>query len=92
MSPSVVLGRAIDAYDRGMTSTPSPSPEAKRRKLFVLASEIGLTRDERLSLAQTLLWRDITTWKTLDDDQVNRLLDAMEGYVLTTHLILQRHP
>lgn len=54
--------------------------EARRRKLFVLAKEIGLEREERMELAKAILWRDITSWRQLDDDQVRRMLDALEGY------------
>ena len=53
---------------------------ARRRKLHVLADEIGLTREERIELSRALLWRDITSWSQLDDAQVVRMLDALEGY------------
>ena len=56
------------------------TPGARRRKLFVLAGEIGLTRDERIELSRAILWRDIVTWKQLTDEQVSRMLDALEGY------------
>lgn len=62
----------------------------RRRKLMATAKEIGMTRDERIDLACFLLRRDITTWKTLDDDQICRLLDAMEGWVLIEELVRQR--
>ena len=58
----------------------------RRRKLFLVAKEIGLTRDERIELAQYLLRRDITSWKQLDEEQVLRLLDAIEGYSLIRQL------
>ena len=53
---------------------------ARRRKLFVLAGEIGLTRDERIELSRSILWRDIISWKHLSEAQVGRMLDALEGY------------
>lgn len=53
---------------------------ARRRKLMALSNEIGLTREERMEFSRALLWRDITSWSQLDDDQVVRLLDALEGY------------
>ncbi|MBT8241664.1 MAG: hypothetical protein KJN63_10595 [Acidimicrobiia bacterium] len=62
----------------------------RRRKLHLLATEIGMTRDERIDLACYLLRRDITTWKTLDEDQVCRLLDAIEGWALIEEMIRQR--
>ena len=55
-------------------------PTAKRRKLFALADEIGLTRDERLEISKAILWRDITSWSNLTEEQVARMLDALEGY------------
>lgn len=66
-----------------MTTRPG-SLEARRRKLWVLADELELTRDERMEITRALLWRDITSWKQLSEDQVNRLLDALEG----AHLVL----
>ena len=66
--------------------------EARRRRLFALAGEIGLTRDERLEIATYLLRRDITSWKQLDDDQRSRLLDALEGYQLVEVLLSLRPP
>jgi len=73
-----------------MTSTPPPSPEAKRKKAFVLADALGLTRNERMEFASTLLWRDLISWKELDDAQIERLLDGLEGAVLVLHLIQYR--
>lgn len=57
------------------------------RKLFLMADEIGLNRDERVELAQYLLRRDITSWKNLDAEQVLRLADALEGYQLISALL-----
>jgi hypothetical protein len=62
------------------------------RKAYALADEIGLTRDDRIELAKALLWRDIESWKWLDDDQARRLLDALEGYEKITWLLNQRAP
>lgn len=60
--------------------------EARRRKLWVLAHEIELDRDQRLELASYLLRRDILSWKRLEPQQVSRLLDAVEGYQLISQL------
>lgn len=54
------------------------------------AKALGLTRDERIDLAQYLLRRDITSWTQLDEDQVLRLLDAIEGFELIVHLLSSR--
>lgn len=58
----------------------------RRRKAHALAKQLGLSRDDRIELARVLLWRDIESWKQLDDAQVMRLLDAMDGYVYLTYL------
>ena len=57
---------------------------------MMLVAEIGLTRDERIDLSQMILRRDITSWKDLDDTQVTRMLEALEGYLLVSALFLQR--
>ena len=66
------------------------TPAARRRKLFVLADEIGFTREERIEFAKVLLWRDITSWGNLSEQQVDRMLDALEGYVFVTHTLMLR--
>lgn len=55
------------------------TPEARRRKLFVNCDALGLTDEERIELACKILWRDIKSFKDLDDAQVCRMLDATEG-------------
>lgn len=67
-------------------TTEGTPPEARRRKLFVLAGEIGLDRDQRLAFAEYLLRRDIISWRHLDDEQVVRVLDGLEGYQLISEL------
>jgi len=70
----------------GMESGGNPqSPQ--QRKMFKVASEIGLTRDERLELVAYLLRRDVKSWGDLDDIQVRRVLDALEGYELIRALM-----
>lgn len=60
------------------------------RKLMKLASALEMTRDERLEFAEYLLRRDVTSWKSLTDAQVERLLDAFEGHHLLNELLAQR--
>jgi hypothetical protein len=67
-----------------MTQTP------QYRKLMKLCDEIPLTRDERLELATIMLRRDVDSFKTLDDDQVARMLDVVEGYEKICALIKLR--
>lgn len=73
-----------------MTVTEPDTVEARRRKLHMVAKEIGLSRDDRIELSQYILRRDITSWKQLDDDQVVRMLDALEGFALVTWLLARR--
>lgn len=63
---------------------------ARRKKLYVLADEIGLKREERIELARYLLRRDIGSWSELDEDQEVRVLDALEGYQLISTLLMIR--
>lgn len=63
---------------------------AKLRKLFSYAKAFGLTREDRLGLAEVLLRRDISSWSDLDDTQINRMLDALEGATLVMALMAQR--
>jgi hypothetical protein len=63
---------------------------ARRRKLHVYADQIGLTTEERIEIAQLMLRRDITSWKDLDDEQVDRMLDALEGFLLLTYQLSLR--
>lgn len=65
-------------------------PLARRRKLFVYADALGMSREERIDLAEFVLRRDITSWKQLDDTQVLRLLDCFEGHALITWMLSQR--
>jgi hypothetical protein len=62
----------------------------QRRKLYLLADELGLNRVERLEIARYLLRRDVTSFKNLDEDQVLRMLDALEGFGLVVEQYRQR--
>jgi hypothetical protein len=72
-----------------MTMEPSSSGD-RRRKLFALADHLGLDRDERLELASSILWRDITSYSHLDDAQVDRMLDVLEGAEKVIHILSTR--
>jgi len=65
-------------------------PEDRRRKLMKFSRELGLSREERMEFASYFLRRDITTWKTLTDQQRWRLLDAIEGYELLLQMKLDQ--
>lgn len=62
------------------------------RKAHHYCDLYGLTREDRLSLSEMVLRRDITSWKNLTDAQLERMLDVLEGYGLITVLLEQRHP
>lgn len=64
---------------------------ARRRKLHVYADTLRLTREERIELSEMILRRDIASWKDLDDGQVGRMLDALEGAVLVIHMRTRGH-
>jgi hypothetical protein len=65
----------------------APDPVMVRlRKALAYAKTYGLTRDDRLGLAEIILRRDVTSWKQLDRAELDRLLDALEGYALIAHL------
>jgi hypothetical protein len=73
-----------------MAPAPRDISAARRRKIHVLAKELGMSDDDRIEFARALLWRDITSWSQLNDDQVYRLLDALEGARLVIELYRQR--
>lgn len=60
--------------------------QSRRKKVHALARTLGLSRDDRMDFAQMLLWRDISSWNELTGEQIDRLLDALEGYVLVAYL------
>lgn len=59
----------------------------QRKKLYTLCGELGLTREERLEWASYQLRRDVTSFDALDEEQVGRLLDGIEGFSLLSVLI-----
>jgi hypothetical protein len=62
----------------------------KFRKLMLGASENEMTRDERIEFAEMILRRDVESWKSLTEPEIERLLDAFEGHHLLTHLRTSR--
>lgn len=66
--------------------------QRKRRKAYMYATRLGLSKAERLELAEALLWRDVESWQALDEQQLDRLLDGLEGYALINHLLITRSP
>lgn len=72
-----------------MVSDGSPQ-SAARRKLHQRCGELGLTRDERLHYAEYMLRRDVSSFSDLDESQVLRLLDGIDGFELIVELLRQR--
>lgn len=64
----------------------------RRRKAFQIAQRLGLDRDDRLELARVLLWCDVESWKDLDDSQIRRILDALEGFALVNYILTVHNP
>lgn len=62
----------------------------QRRKLYLLVSELGLNRIERLEIAEYLLRRDVSSFDSLDEDEVLRMLDALNGALLVLEQFRQR--
>lgn len=69
-----------------MANTRSPQFIA----LMAQATELKLTREERLEFAEYLLRRDVTSYANLTDEQVLRLLDGFNGHHLLNELLHQR--
>lgn len=58
--------------------------------MHVLLNEIGLTRAEAIELAEQILWRDVESLSLIDEEQVRRVLDALEGYSKINWLLRER--
>lgn len=69
--------------------TVTKTPQFKR--LMVLLNGMNFTAQERHELAEYLLRRDITSYTQLDEEQVRRLLDAVEGHHLIDTLLGLRY-
>lgn len=64
--------------------------EAMRRGMFAIATGLGLSREERLGLAEMILMRDIQSWNDFTFDDARRMLDAMNGYLLIRQLRIDK--
>lgn len=68
----------------------TPLQERMRRKMYAVARELTLSRDERIELSRLVLRREIMSWKELDPQQINRMLDALEGATALLEIARQR--
>ncbi len=62
------------------------------RKAHLLVKRMGLTREERIELAEYVLRRDLGSWKGLEEADYARLCDVMEGWGLIQALLNSRPP
>jgi hypothetical protein len=75
------------------TSQNQQGQSNRYRKAMALKDELGLTDDERYSLAQLLVGVDKDdggSWKALSDTQLHDLLTMMEGYIFISAIMTQR--
>ena len=71
----------------------SDARERRYRKAMALKEDLGLTKEERYSLAQMIPGVDKDyggSWKELDTDQLHDLITMMEGYIWITHMMMER--
>jgi hypothetical protein len=76
------------------TSPPDcmPHDAQQHRYLFALVTELGLSREERLSLGEQIVGRDLSTFKHLTAYEADRLISALHGAQLYREIIRQRSP
>lgn len=58
-----------------------------RRLAYQRAKEIGLDRQDRISLSNKVLEYDHDSWDHLSDTQLGRVVDAMQGFLLILYLL-----
>ncbi len=75
-----------------MSDEPVDPRTLKLRKAMMYADSYGMTRDERISLSEIVLRRDITSWTQLSEAQLGRMLDVFEGHALVAHMLSERQP
>lgn len=70
-----------------------PHPQSpKMKKLYYWIDFLGLTKVEVMEVARYLLRRDVASFKDLDESQISRILDALEGHHLVATQYAQRPP
>lgn len=73
-----------------MTDDERGQAQARYRKCMMLFKRLGITRAERIEFASTLLWRDVESFGDLSEAEIVRVLDALEGFALISHLLSTR--
>jgi hypothetical protein len=60
-------------------------------KAFVLAKKAGLSRDDRIDLAQIVTGRDeIRSWSELGPAETEKVLDHLAGFFYVRFLVCER--
>ena len=57
---------------------------------MALCAENDLRREERIELAEMLLKRDVDSYKSLTEEEISRLVDALVGFELISTLLSLR--
>ena len=60
-----------------MTEDEPQSP--LRIRAYAAATDLGLDRNERVELSEMLLKIDVSSWRALTEEQMQRVADALEG-------------
>jgi hypothetical protein len=70
---------------------PQDTGRSKRmlRKAYALAEEIGLNDDDRHDLADRIT-EGSKSWRRMDEQQLEKLLWMLEGYVLIEHTLYNK--
>lgn len=69
---------------------PMGTQSTTRKQAYAMASDLGLSRADRLELAEMLLKTDVTSWRNLTEQQISRITDCLHGWVFVTALLEQR--
>ena len=88
-SSTVVRTAVEQARNRAMRQANEQTP-GQRKLAHSLARELLLDREDRLALAEVLCERDVGSWNELSWEELSRVIDAMNGYVLVRHARLEK--
>jgi hypothetical protein len=62
-----------------MTEDPDAPQSPLRIRAYAAATDLGLDRNERVELSEMLLKIDVSSWRALTEEQMQRVADALEG-------------
>lgn len=58
------------------------------KRALARATELGLSRSDRVELSEMVLYQSVSSWKNLSDSQLRRVCDALDGYGYVRQLLL----